>query len=363
MWLDEFGEKGVVVPRDNENKKSNGLGIAKLAVAHDRQLAATAQLAKQMQQLNPTLSMFSKLQQNSGLSALMRTMDTTGIAALQRAMDNSGVGALSKAMQGLDLGANSAFANLTRGLDLDRLNAATRLAIDTDAFHGTAFSKLTRAIDANLFPSALRTIEIPGLKNMLSAIDTGSFGTAIAQANRNYALGLPKTFGAELQTAVGGLNQQMKAIADLGLTQKRMFEGLQFASLETLLAQSIEVQEAILEEQQQAKADAQEAAKFQTRLNVISAVITIIMFMITIVNTIDDWTTDEDAALKGNTIAIEEMQGALAAMADEIEELRAAQAEEAQREADADEEIADILRGIATALETDEGYPEQPAKK
>ncbi len=344
---------------DNEDKKPKGLDIAKLGVAHERQFAATTRLTKQMQQLNPTLSMAANLQENSCLSALTRTMDMTGITAMQRAIDTSGVGALSKAMQGLDLGATSAFANLTRGLNFDRLSAATRLAIDTDAFRGTAFSQLTRAIDANLFPVTLRAIEFPSLKNMLSAIDTGSFGAAIAQANRSYALGLPKTFGAELQSAVGGLNQQMKAIADIGIVQKRLFEGLQFANLETLLAKSLEVQEAILEEQQQAKEDAQAAAKFQTRLNVISAVITIIMFMITLVNTLEDWTADEDAALEANTLAIEEMQGALAAMAAEMEEMRAAQAEEAQREAEADEEIADILRGIATALETDRGEAEQ----
>lgn len=348
---------------DNENKKSKGSGIAKLAVAHERQFAATRRLAKHMQQLNPTFPMFAKLQQNSGLSALMRTVDTTGIAAVRRAMHNSGMGALSKATQGLDLGENRTFANLTRGLDFDRLNVAARLAINTDVLRGTAFSQLTRAISTNIFPFAIRAIEIPALKNMLGAIDTGSLGAAIAEANRNYALGLPKTFGAELQTAVGGLNQQITTIADLGGIQKRVFEGLQFASLETLLAKSIDVQEDILEEQQQAKADAQDAAKFQTRLNVVSAVITIIIFMITIVNTIDDWTTDEDAALKENTFAIEEMQGALAAMADEIEELRSAQAEEAQREANADEEIADILRGIATALETDEAAPEQTSNE
>lgn len=348
---------------DSGDTKSKGLDIAKLAVVHERQFSATTQLARQMQQLNPTVSILGKLHEKSGLSALTRSIDATGIAAMQRAINNSGIGALSKAMHGLDLGANSAFANLTRGLDFDRLNAATRLAIDVDAFRGTAFSQLTRALDTNLFPSALRTIEIPGMKNMLGAIDTGSFGAAIAQANRNYALGLPKTFGAELQTAVGGLNQQMKAIADLGFAQTRMFEGVQFASLETLLAKSIEVQEAILEEQRQATADAQAATKFQTRLNVISAVITIIMFVITVVNTIEDWETDEDVILKGNTLAIEEMQGALAAMADEIEELRAAQSEEAQREADADEEIADILRGIATALETDKDDLQKPPTK
>lgn len=346
--------------KDHEEKMSNGLDIAKLVIAHEQQFATT-RLAKQMQQLNRTHSVIAKLQENSGLSALTPTLDTSGTTvAMQRAIDNSGIGTLSRTMRGLDLGAASAFASLTKGLDFDRLNTVTRLAIDVDAFRGTAFSQLTRTIDTNLFPSALRAIEIPGLKNMLGAIDTGRFGTVIAQANRNYALGLPKTFGTELQTVVGGLNQQMKAMADIGIAHKAVFEGLQFASLDKLLVKSMEVQEAILEEQQQTRVDAQAAAKFQTRLNVISAVITIIMFMITVVNTVEDWTVDEDAALDANTFAIEEMQGALAAMADEMEELHAAQANEAQREAEADEEIAEILRGIAAALEADNNKPDQP---
>jgi hypothetical protein len=47
-------------------------------------------------------------------------------------------------------------------------------------------------------------------------------------------------------------------------------------------------------------------------------------------------------------------------MATEMEELRGAQAEEAQRESVSDTEIARILRGIANALEADDGEATPP---
>lgn len=352
--------EGLVMSEDEDPKKNKGIDIAKIVAAQDRHLRAARSVSAHMEKLHPALSTITKIQENAGLSALTRSVDTTGIGAMQRTIDNSSIGALAKSLQGLNFGAKSAFSELTKGLDFGHLTAASRLAIDVDAFGGTAFAKLARSIDSNLFPSTLRTIQIPGLKNMLGAIDTGSFGAAIAQANRNYALGLPKTFGSELQATVGGLNQQMRALGNIGIAQRRVFEGLQFSNLEGLLAKSLEVQEALLEEQQKVAEDAKASAKFQTRLNVIMAVITIIMFMITLVNTFEDWTTDDDIALEANTAAIEGMQDALATMAAEMEELRGSQAEEAQRESESDNEIAGILRGIAGALETEGGKTTSP---
>jgi len=187
-------------------------------------------------------------------------------------------------------------------------------------------------------------------------MDTGGIGHAIADANRSFNLGLPSAFGPDLQVTVGGLTNQMDAIGKIGLAHQSAFESLGLSNLESLLAKSLAVHEALLNEQKQAALDAQAEAKFHRRLVVVLAIINIIMFLMTVVSTIEDRMTGEDAVMEANTAALVEMREAFDAMASEMEATRNAQ--EAERQSEADAGIVVILRDIADVL-TERAEPEE----
>lgn len=359
---------------DSDEGKREGhkaFDLSNLTGFSDNYMSAAGRLAKEYDKLNPSLSAITKAYEASGLGSLSSAMDAAGMTAAQQALgfggtravaqtmdDLTGAKALAEATRSLHMPSVGMLADLTRNLDLAGINAAAQRILDMDSMVGSAFARLTRDLETGIAAQAMRAIEIPGLQSILGTLDTGGIGRAIADANLALGVGLPATLGQDLQSVVGGLATHMDAIGKIGRAHQLAFESFRLTNLETLLAKSLAVHEALLEEQKQTTLDAQDGAKFNRRLAVVLAVINIIMLLMSMVGTIEDWMTDEGAATKANTSAIVEMRDAFGAVASEMEAMRATQKAESERQSEADAEIAGILRDIADALgermETDE---------
>lgn len=357
---------GVVMADDSDEGEGTGrkaFDLTKQTGIGEDYFSAADRLAKEYERLSPSLSAITKAYETSGLESLSSVMDTAGMNAAQQAIglgktsaiakmmdDMTGAKALAEATRSLHMPSVNILADLTKSLDLVGINAAAQQILDVDSLAGTAFARLTQDLQTGIAAQAMRAIEMPGLQSILGTLDTGGVGRAIADANLALGVGLPATFGQDLQSAVGGLASHMDAIDEIGRAHQAAFESFRLTNLEALLAKSLAVHEALLEEQQQATLDAKAEAKFNRRLAVVLAVINIIMFLMSMVGTIEDWMSDEDAATKANTAAIAEMRDAFDAMANEMEAMRAMKEAEAKRQSEADAEIAGILRDIANAL-------------
>ncbi|TDK50420.1 hypothetical protein E1832_06295 [Antarcticimicrobium luteum] len=356
---------------EGEGEGRRAFDLSELTGFGEDYFSASDRLAREYEKLNPSLSAITKAFEVSGLGSLSSVMDAAGMNAAQQALglgktgeigqimdDLTGTKALAEATRSLQMPSVGILADLTKSLDLVGFNAAAQRILDTDSMVGSTFSRLTQDLQTGIAVQAMRAMEMPGLQNILGTLNTGGIGRAIADANLALGVGLPATFGQDLQSAVGGLANHMGAMGEIGRAHQAAFESFRLTNLETLLAKSLAVHEALLEEQQQATLDAKAEAKFNRRLAVVLAVINIIMLLMSMVGTIEDWMTDEDAATKANTAAIVEMRDAFDAMASEMEAMRATQEAEAERQSEADAEIAGILRDIADALadrtETDE---------
>ena len=177
---------------------------------------------------------------------------------------------------------------------LESFRAASRLALDIDAIGGGAMAKLAGGLKTGMFPKAIRVVEMPHLQRLLSTIDTAVSVRTIADVSRSLNLGLPSGFGQDIQLAVGELSEHMQSLSKIGLTSQPVFDGLGLSNLENSLVKSLTVYEALLEETtgSQRWTIRSEEQRLNRRHAVFLAVISIIMFLLSMVSAIDDWMTN-----------------------------------------------------------------------
>jgi recombinational DNA repair protein RecT len=106
----------------------------------------------------------------------------------------------------------------------------------------------------------------------------------------------------------------------------------------------------MLEEQRQSATDATTNARFHRRMAYFTALIVLLTFFWTVAIDLEEQFRADDENIHPDPSEIVQMQQAFETMSTQLEALQEAEENEAEREAAADSEMAELMRGIAVIL-------------
>lgn len=204
---------------------------------------------------------------------------------------------------------------------------------------------------------------------------TFSIGSALALSETNAfkIAGLTPDYTEEFRSITDAVSERIGAFAGLASTNKAF--ALQpdlVGRISTLLERALAQQEALLEQQREPVAETQprQQTLLAERLTIIAAIVAILYTMLCVYVMFEERLAGGDAATLANTVAIEEntqalekMRGSFDAIADQLEQMSAAQEDAKDNKMTADAAIAEILREISSTLmeqeNRQEGDPDQ----
>lgn len=310
-------------------------------------LSGASLFTEQMNAHHAAMQAFAVPDMTSHLSAL------SGVTALSdhfRAEQDVFAQARNLAFAGLPEGYIDAFTGSAS-------NAVSRLVQDMREQssvlyqHVDMFADMRQALAASSLFDLASAVNIPPFGSAIQALGIGRMGSAIEAANAAHMLGLTPSFHDEFKSVVTALAGQASAFAGIrNLTSATAFDFDLAGNLHSMLARSLAAQEAMLDEYRGAAVDAKREAAFQRRVAMISVIINILMFFLTIALQLEERLTDNDVAVQANTEALIEMRNSFDTMASQLEAMQASQDTDNERQDAADTEIAGILRDIAKTL-------------
>lgn len=292
----------------------------------------------------------------------MEAHEATGIGAIQRALDQSTMGSIGKVLEQVQLGSfDSGIGTAVRAI-------TERNMLFSERIHAAI------ALQQSPFSEMLDRYRAPalGIQKALEAYRTSipSSGIHLGSALRSFDFErIGRTF--ERININPGQGAQFAAVSERLAEQVNAFRSMKVLEVDyklssnigDLLARSLEAQEALLEEQREyaeAQRDASEAAQtealFHRRMAYFSALIAMLTFFWVVAHDLEE-RFENDEVQKADRDQILQMQTALENMSDQLAELqrveeKRAEKEDAEaiREAEADKELASIMREIAEGL-------------
>lgn len=250
------------------------------------------------------------------------------------------------------------------------LSATARLAEEMRERHvlylqpASAFADLHKGVLADVNES-IRALALPQF-GTLEALGVDRIANAFSHVDVFTSLGMASVLDDNMRSITTRLSEHLSGISGAStLTEsiRATFPVDVFGAIEGLLARSLEAQEELLEEHRASEADAKKEASFHRRMATLMAVISILMFLLTVAMQAEDRLSDDDEAVRANTRAINEMRDSFDAMAVQIERMQATQEKANEAEQAADAALVDILRDIAETLETQTEPVESEKKK
>lgn len=295
-----------------------------------------------------------RAQEATGIGSIQRSIDASGYVAASRMLEqtrtmqlNSGIGASVRAMNEKNVKLIEQFRN--------------SLALQTSPFtemlerNRASALRIQKAADAHKM--SLQTIGIR-LGSALNELDFIRIGQTFERLNLDGIIGSEfASFSQRMAEQINALQIAKTPKIDFGLSE----------NIGDLLARSVEAQEALLKTQieyVESEANAKNAAVvealFNRRMAYFSILISILslFFMIAI-----SWEEllEAGGVPKAEPVEFTQMREAFLEMSVQLDELRTVEEEradrensEALREAEADAEIASVLRQIADSLKVDD---------
>jgi hypothetical protein len=372
----------------DDDEDSEGVDISKIGLEDADEPKATDALARRVTS-RPTAS--------GALQAAMKSVDAFG-AATRAARDLSSVGRVNDHLDAI-LGAGSfaktlAQHDVMRGLAASQvghlpalsrlsalttqnnsisqaiasvtgisdqwahirgLSAATRLAEEIRANQAIYLQPASMLADLYSRPmsgvqEALQALTLPQFR-ALDALALDRISGTVARADIFKSLGLPAAFDSDFRSVTSLLSDQLSAVTSPQGFAAAAGAAVLPGAIESLLARSLEAQETLLAEHRESEAEARVDARFHRRAAVLMGIINILMFLLAVAMNIEDWVSDDDAALRENTRAVQEMRQSFDEMTEQMQRMQSSQeaGDEAERAADA--AIIDLLRDISETLE------------
>lgn len=301
---------------------------------------------------------------------VMKAYEATGIGALQKVNSSTALGSVAKAMEAARLASNdsgigSALKAMTErhALFVETIQTAIanqqRPYADILERQRESASSIAKAMET--YRDSMPNIQIG---SVVAGLDFDRFSTVFERLN------LDRMIGSEFRNLSERLAEQVAGYRS-AVTISKIDMGLS-ANIGDLLARSLEVQEALLEEQRAFYAEQREAvevakaeARFNRRLTYFNTLIVVLTFFWTIAVHLEARMA-EDGQTKADYAEIVRMREAIETVSEQLEELQQVEEEraeredtEAVREAAADAELAAIMRDIADGLRDAEEPPEE----
>jgi hypothetical protein len=348
---------------DSGDEKPKDFDISKLNVemSDEERKAADKKLHRQFKNLSSGLG---------GLGAAQKAalgLGASGVfAAMERQSEQLKLIVEPAGLSHLKLGLNhSAFGIAPSLLDRSKLDSPFgRLAADMER-QSKIFGSMSLGIDRQLglMPSILRDFEssyalgitqaldLPRIGDTFASLDIGRYGRNFDNVNALSNLGLGSEFGDRFSVLATSLTKQMQALGQIGSIAAAAQVGLGLsANIEELLARTIAAQDA-LAEQEQAPVDETTRQRITHQLQLLCNIIAILSFFMMVALEIEDrLSDDEDAAIRANTVAMEQIQVSIGTLTSQLQDMTAAQEAETEQERAADAAITNLLREIADSL-------------
>ena len=218
-------------------------------------------------------------------------------------------------------------------------------------------SSLRLALERNDFSRSAVFANVSQLSSALTNLDLGRYQGIFETLRINDKFGIDNAFAKDFLSVSTRLTSQLQALRPIGAAQ---FDFGLSGNIEELLARSLKVQEAMLAEQREAGGDAKAAERFQRRMAYFTSFIAMLTFFWMIALDLENRFQVDDVDLRPDPSEFVQMREAFETMSAQLEALQNAEEEESEREAAADAELADIMRGIAGILKEQTGEAKSP---
>jgi hypothetical protein len=297
---------------------------------------------------------------------LRKAQEATGIGSIQRALDSSGYSAVGRMLEQtrtmqLDSGIGATIRAMTERNTIFADQLRSTLALQTSPF--TAMLEkyrapalgIQRAVEAYKMSLPTNGIQIG---SALNGLDFIRIGQTFERFN------LDGIIGSEFSTISRRMAEQIKT---LQIVKAPKLDFALSANIGDLLARSVEAQEALLEVQNEyvdSKPEAENAAiteaRFHRRMAYFNTLIAVLSLFLMIAISWEE-VLEVSGVPKAEPIETTQMREAFLEMSVQLDDLRRVEEErvdredaEALREAEADAEIAAVLREIANTLKDDD---------
>lgn len=297
---------------------------------------------------------------------LRKAQEATGTGSIQRALDSSGYSTVGRLLEQarpiqVDSGMGAAIKAMTERNTMlaDRIHSSLALqtspfTVMLDKYRGPTLS-LQRAVE--VYKMSLPTNGIK-IGSALHGLDFTRIGLTFKRFS------VDRIIGSEFAAVSRRMSEQINAL-QTAKTSKLDFA--LSANIGDLLTRSLKTQEALLEEQYEyvenktkAKDAARVEARFHRRMAYFNTLIAVLSLFLMIAISWEE-ILEVSGVPKSDPVEVTQMREAFAEMSVQLEELRRAEEEsadkddaEAKREADADAEMASIMREIADSLKKDD---------
>ena len=344
-------------------------------------MSASERFRKETDYLDALAGSSRAVQKALAPSAAVQKMMKTHDAAFDVARAFSSVSAFSGIASVIDPIRISTFReaqdrlHASLGLGFRQSDSVTRMLDSLRAGQSAIQSALSSYMDqhraqAERISSMVDALAIPRVNPA-----TFSIGSALALSETNAfkIAGLTPDYTEEFRSITDAVSERIGAFAGLASTNKAF--ALQpdlVGRISTLLERALAQQEALLEQQREPVAETQprQQTLLAERLTIIAAIVAILYTMLCVYVMFEERLAGGDAATLANTVAIEEntqalekMRGSFDAIADQLEQMSAAQEDAKDNKMTADAAIAEILREISSTLmeqeNRQEGDPDQ----
>lgn len=364
---------GVDMADDGDDDDKRRFDVSKF---NQYYLSASERLSAEFEKLSPPLSAAMKAYEASDLANLSSIIDVSGIGVAQRALESSGIGAVQRALDATVVGATARLirdmdvagaralvdaaghhnmsavdevARLTHGVDLGGINAAIQRIIDIDVMAGGAVGRLARDLEAGVLERAMRAVGVHRVQDMMRSFVLDDIGSIFAAADLALGIGLPATFGSDFQSAVGSLSAQAQFLNNVDLQAKSSVEAFSLYDLEILLDGAVEAYDNLPDDAATVP-DTQAGTWFVRRREALRDIITVLMFIIAVATYVQSFDRSGAEAIEVETAILTGIRESVDALAREMETAHRDQEAAAERQTEADAEIAEILRRISDLL-------------
>lgn len=256
------------------------------------------------------------------------------------------------------------------GLGFMQSDSVTRMLDSLRAGQSAIQSALSSYMDQNRAQAERISSMVDALAIPRVNPATFSIGSALALSETNAfnVAGLTPDYTEEFRSITDAVSERIGAFAGFASTNKAF--SLQpdlVGRISTLLERALAQQEALLEQQREPVAETQprQQTLLAERLTIIAAIVAILYTMLCVYVMFEERLAGGDAATLANTVAIEEntqalekMRGSFDAIADQLEQISAAQENAKDNKMTADAAIAEILREISSTLMEQENRQE-----
>lgn len=336
-------------------------------------ISASERFRKETDYLDALAGSSRAVQKALAPSAAVQKMMKTNDAAFDVARAFPSVSAFSGIASVIDPIRISAFReahdrlHASLGLGFMQSDSVTRM-LDSLRAGQSAFSSYMdqHRAQAERISSMVDALAIPRVNPA-----TFSIGSAVALSQKNAfnIAGLTPDYTEEFRSITAAVSERIGAFAGLASTNKVFSQQPDLVGrISTLLERALAQQEALLEQQREPVAEIQprQQTLLAERLTIIAAIVAILYTMLCVYVMFEERLAGGDAATLANTVAIEEntqalekMRGSFNAIADQLEQMSAAQEDAKDNKMTADAAIAEILREISSTLMEQENRQEE----